>query len=74
MCDGFLYVKESRTKMQRVDCDPCLMNERKTRINNKQNKELNENRNSLYLCKLTLRQEQQHIGQSPTKHSKNMAA
>ena len=24
-CNGFLYVKESRTKMRRVYCNPCLM-------------------------------------------------
>jgi hypothetical protein len=31
--NGFLgVVKESRTKLQRVDCDPCLMNKNVTRI------------------------------------------
>ena len=29
-CNGFLGEKESRTKMQRVDFDPCLITQRNT--------------------------------------------
>ena len=54
-CHGFHMVKESRTKLQRVYCDPCLIKQtlhesiQKTQQNNKRN----ENRNSLNWCKLT---------------------
>jgi hypothetical protein len=59
--------------MQRVDCDPCLMNKRKHEsIQTLQNNKLNENRNSLTLVHIHTEQGHQDTKdnhpQNPTQN------